>query len=84
MTIEIHTPELERRVKQGIQSGQFHDVDDLLTKALNALEKENPAIKKPRQTRKEAVAHIIEARKGRRLPEGLTIRELIDKGRGSW
>lgn len=81
MTIEIHTPELEQRVKRGIQSGQFHDVDDLLTKALNALEWENAAIEKPPQTREEAVAHIIEARKGRRLPDGLTIRELIDKGR---
>src|SRR5690348_7778866 len=34
---EIHKPELERRVREGIQSGRFHDVDDLLTKALDAL-----------------------------------------------
>ena len=37
MSIEIHTPELERRVREGIQSGQFQDVDELLTKALDAL-----------------------------------------------
>ena len=37
MSIEIHQPELERRVREGIQSGRFHDVDDLLTKALDAL-----------------------------------------------
>ena len=37
MTIEIHKPELERRMREGIQSGQFHDVDELLTKALDAL-----------------------------------------------
>lgn len=37
MTIEIHKPELERRVRDGIQSGRFQDVDELLTKALDAL-----------------------------------------------
>ena len=37
MNIEIHKPELERRVLDGIQSGRFHDVDELLTKALDAL-----------------------------------------------
>ena len=37
MSIEIHTPELERRVREGIQSGRFQDADELLTKALDAL-----------------------------------------------
>jgi uncharacterized protein (DUF433 family) len=37
MNIEIHKPELERRVREGIQSGRFHDVDEFLTKALDAL-----------------------------------------------
>ena len=37
MNIEIHKPELERRVREEIQSGRFHDVDELLTKALDAL-----------------------------------------------
>jgi uncharacterized protein (DUF433 family) len=37
MSIEIQTPELERRVREGIQSGRFQDVDELLTKALDAL-----------------------------------------------
>lgn len=37
MSIEIHKPELERRLREGIASGQFHDLDDLLTKALDAL-----------------------------------------------
>ena len=36
MRIEIHKPELERRVREGIQSGRFHDVHELLTKALDA------------------------------------------------
>jgi hypothetical protein len=42
MTIEIHTPELEQRVQQGIQSGRFQDVDDLLTRALDALDEKQP------------------------------------------
>ena len=37
MRIEIQKPELERRVREGIQSGRFQDVDELLTKALDAL-----------------------------------------------
>jgi uncharacterized protein (DUF433 family) len=37
MSIEIHKPELERRLREGIQSGQFRDMDELLTKALDAL-----------------------------------------------
>jgi len=42
MNIEIQKPELERRVREGIQSGRFQDVDELLTKALDALyEKES-------------------------------------------
>jgi uncharacterized protein (DUF433 family) len=37
MNIEIQEPELERRVREGIQSGRFRDVDEFLTKALDAL-----------------------------------------------
>ena len=37
MSIEIQKPELERRLREGIRSGRFQDVDDLLTKALDAL-----------------------------------------------
>jgi len=43
MHIEIHKPELERRVRRQIESGHFHDVDDLLSKALDALEERLPA-----------------------------------------
>lgn len=39
MQIEIHRPELERRMRREIESGHYHDVDELLTKALDALEK---------------------------------------------
>jgi Arc/MetJ-type ribon-helix-helix transcriptional regulator len=43
MHFEIHKPELEQRVRQQIQSGQFNDLDELLTKALDALEEKTPA-----------------------------------------
>src|SRR5260221_944106 len=42
MNLEIHTPELEQRVRRPIQSGQFHDVDELLSRALDALEEKAP------------------------------------------
>jgi hypothetical protein len=38
MNIEIHKPELERRVRAHIQSGHFHDTDELLTQAFDALD----------------------------------------------
>ena len=37
MTIEITKPETEARIQRYLQSGQFHDVDELLAKALAAL-----------------------------------------------
>ena len=43
MNIEIHKPELERRVREGIESGRFHDVDELLTRALDALSEKEAA-----------------------------------------
>lgn len=39
MSIEIHQPELERRVRESVQSGGYNDVGELLTKALDALSK---------------------------------------------
>ena len=57
MTIEIHKPELEQRMQETIRSGQFHDMDELLMTALDALrEKEGakaaqsaPSGQKPRK-----------------------------------
>jgi Arc/MetJ-type ribon-helix-helix transcriptional regulator len=36
-------PEVEQRVRQQIQSGDFHDVDELLAKALDALDEKTAA-----------------------------------------
>jgi hypothetical protein len=38
MNLEIHKPELVQRVNAHIQTGHFHDADDLLEKALDALD----------------------------------------------
>ena len=43
MNLEIHKPGLVRRVNAQIQSGQFHDADELIEKALDALEGISPA-----------------------------------------
>ncbi len=37
MTIEITRPETEARIQRYLQNGEFHDLDELLTKALDAL-----------------------------------------------
>lgn len=37
MQIEITKPETEALIQQHLASGRFHDIDELLTKALDAL-----------------------------------------------
>ena len=43
MNLEIHKPELAQRVQAQIQSGHFHDADELIEKALDALEEQATA-----------------------------------------
>ena len=38
MNLEIHKPELAQRVQARIQSGHYHDADELIEKALDALD----------------------------------------------
>jgi hypothetical protein len=38
MNLEIHKPELAQRVQAKIESGHFHDTDELIEKALDALD----------------------------------------------
>jgi hypothetical protein len=40
MNLEIHKPELAQRVQAQIQSGHFHDTDELIEKALDALDEQ--------------------------------------------
>jgi Arc/MetJ-type ribon-helix-helix transcriptional regulator len=42
MNLEIHKPELVQRVNAQIQSGHFHDMDELIEKALDALDERTP------------------------------------------
>jgi Arc/MetJ-type ribon-helix-helix transcriptional regulator len=43
MNLEIHKLELAQRVQAQIRSGHFHDADDLLEKALDAIEEQSTA-----------------------------------------
>jgi Arc/MetJ-type ribon-helix-helix transcriptional regulator len=43
MSLEIHKPELVQRVNEHIQTGHFHDTDELIEKALDALDEKAPA-----------------------------------------
>ena len=43
MNLEIHKPDLVQRVNAHIQTGHFHDADDLLEKALDALDEKSLA-----------------------------------------
>lgn len=51
MTIEIKTPELEALIQKRLKNGHFHDVDELLSKALQALPEESnvPVLKQPKK-----------------------------------
>jgi hypothetical protein len=48
MNLEIHKPELVQRVNAHIQTGLFHDADEVLEKALDALDEKAPAQMSPR------------------------------------
>ncbi len=54
MNIEIHKPELAHRVQAQIQSGHFQDADELIEKALDALD-EQALITAPAETATGAV-----------------------------
>jgi hypothetical protein len=50
MNLEIHRPELVQRVQAQIQSGHFHDADELIEKALDALDIQEAAAASPTAT----------------------------------
>jgi Arc/MetJ-type ribon-helix-helix transcriptional regulator len=58
MNLEIHKPELVQRVNAHIQTGKFHDAEEVLEKALEALEEEDaleekaPVPMSPRERRR--------------------------------
>jgi hypothetical protein len=50
MNLEIHNPQLVQRVNAHIQTGHFHDTDELLEKALDALDEQATAAALPTAT----------------------------------
>ena len=51
MTLEITRPETEARIQRYLRSGQFHDLDELLAKALDALPEPEAAEATPPERR---------------------------------
>jgi hypothetical protein len=51
VTLEITRPETEARIQRYLQSGQFHDLDELLAKALDALPEPEAAKAAPPERR---------------------------------
>jgi Arc/MetJ-type ribon-helix-helix transcriptional regulator len=81
MTISL-TPKQEGILRKALQQGRFQSVDEALDEALRSLS--TPADATARSaplTPAEAAARIRELRKGNMLPEGMTIRAMIDEGR---
>jgi hypothetical protein len=64
MNLEIRKPELVERVNAHIRTGQFHDVDELLEKALDALDERTAAA-----PAKETGAVVLAALQARPYPD---------------
>jgi hypothetical protein len=58
MTIEIHNPDLVERLNLHILSGQFYDADELIEKALNALDKHTAATSATGETGAQVLAAL--------------------------
>jgi hypothetical protein len=59
MIIEITRPDTEALIHQCLESGEFQDMDELLTKALGALrEKEPDAIKEARPCHRGSLVEV--------------------------
>ena len=81
MTIELN-PRQERMLYDAMEHRHFQSVDEALDEALRSIAMPgNAADSSARLTPAEAVARIRELRKGNVLPEGVTIRSLIEEGR---
>jgi hypothetical protein len=81
MTINLK-PETEHLVREELQNGHFHSVDEMIVEGVHARREGKPfSPEKARKTPAEAVAHIRELRQGNRLPAGVTIKDLLNEGR---
>jgi hypothetical protein len=79
------TPEQQQVVQQAIQSGRIRRPEEAAQEAFSLwVERERTQAKRPPFDPRKAqatVARIRELRKGNLLPEGVTIRDLINEGR---
>ncbi len=80
MTIELN-PRQERMLYDAMEHRHFQSVDEALDEALRSIAMPDAAGSSARLTPAEAVARIRELRKGNVLPEGVTIRSLIEERR---
>ncbi len=55
MNLEIHKPELIQRVNAHIQAGHAHDTDELVEKALDALDEKAPLHASPKTQARDMV-----------------------------
>ena len=62
MNLEIHKPELVQRVQARIQSGHFHDPEELIEKALDALDGQATAAAAPPPATGAVVLAALQAR----------------------
>lgn len=84
MNVDL-TPEQQNFAQQATQSGRFRRAEDAAQGAFSLwVERERAQANKPAHNREAAQAaatRILALRKGNVLPEGVTIRRLIDAGR---
>lgn len=62
MNLEIQKPELVQRVNARIESGNFHDVNELIEKALDALDEQAGASAPPRAVTGAALLAVCATR----------------------
>ena len=81
MMIDVK-PETEVLVREQLHNGLFHSVDEMIVEGVRSRREGKPLFSGgPLKTPAEAVAHIRELRQRNRLPEGISIRDLINEGR---
>jgi hypothetical protein len=73
-------PETERLVREALENGDFHSVDEMIITAVRT-RKETKSARVDRKTPPEVVAHIRELRRGNVLSPGISIKDLINEGR---
>jgi Arc/MetJ-type ribon-helix-helix transcriptional regulator len=78
-------PDVQVLVQQAIASGRFHRPEDAVQEALSlwADQERRKTVTRGADlmNAQAAVARILELRKGNLLPEGVTIKDLINEGR---